>query len=102
MSAIDELITELARLPGIGRKTAQRLTFHLLQHIYHFRDPRRGEIVVFHAPKAAEEVCTGGIFVKRIIGLPGEVWAERAGKTYIDGKRLPEPYILPTRRDRET
>ena len=32
MSAIDALITELARLPGIGRKTAQRLTFHLLQH----------------------------------------------------------------------
>ena len=31
MSAIEELITELARLPGIGRKTAQRLAFHLLQ-----------------------------------------------------------------------
>jgi recombination protein RecR len=31
VSAIDELIAELARLPGIGRKTAQRLTFHLLQ-----------------------------------------------------------------------
>ena len=31
MSAIEELMTELARLPGIGRKTAQRLTFHLLQ-----------------------------------------------------------------------
>lgn len=31
MSALEELITELARLPGIGRKTAQRLTFHLLQ-----------------------------------------------------------------------
>ena len=31
MSAIEELITELARLPGIGRKTAHRLTFHLLQ-----------------------------------------------------------------------
>jgi recombination protein RecR len=31
VSAIEELITELARLPGIGRKTAQRLTFHLLQ-----------------------------------------------------------------------
>jgi recombination protein RecR len=29
--AIEELITEFARLPGIGRKTAQRLTFHLLQ-----------------------------------------------------------------------
>ncbi len=32
MSAIEELITEFARLPGIGRKTAQRLAFHLLQH----------------------------------------------------------------------
>jgi len=31
VSAIEDLITELARLPGIGRKTAQRLTFHLLQ-----------------------------------------------------------------------
>jgi recombination protein RecR len=31
VSAIEELITELAKLPGIGRKTAQRLTFYLLQ-----------------------------------------------------------------------
>ncbi len=31
MSAREDLVTELARLPGIGRKTAQRLTFHLLQ-----------------------------------------------------------------------
>lgn len=31
MPAIEDLVTEFARLPGIGRKTAQRLTFHLLQ-----------------------------------------------------------------------
>ena len=31
MGAIDELVAELARLPGVGQKTAQRLTFHLLQ-----------------------------------------------------------------------
>jgi recombination protein RecR len=31
VGAIEELVTELARLPGIGRKTAQRLTYHLLQ-----------------------------------------------------------------------
>jgi len=30
VSAIDGLIAEFARLPGIGRKTAQRLTYHLL------------------------------------------------------------------------
>jgi len=31
VSAIEDLVTELSRLPGIGRKTAQRLTFHLLK-----------------------------------------------------------------------
>ena len=31
MSAIDELATEFAKLPGIGRKTALRLTYHLLK-----------------------------------------------------------------------
>jgi recombination protein RecR len=31
LSAIDELAAELAKLPGIGRKTALRLTYHLLR-----------------------------------------------------------------------
>ena len=31
MGAIDDLTDELARLPGIGRKTALRLAFHLLK-----------------------------------------------------------------------
>jgi signal peptidase I len=70
--------------------------------IYHFRDPHRGEIVVFHAPRAATIACIGGIFVKRVIGLPGEVWAERNGYTYIDGKRLSEPYVEADRRDTTT
>ena len=70
--------------------------------LYHFRDPRRGEIVVFNAPKLAERACKGGIFVKRIIGLPGETWAERNGFTYIDDRRLDEPYVQPGRRDSDT
>jgi recombination protein RecR len=31
LSAIDDLASELAKLPGIGRKTALRLTYHLLR-----------------------------------------------------------------------
>jgi signal peptidase I len=70
--------------------------------IYHFHAPRRGDIVVFHAPDAAQRTCTGGIFVKRIVGLPGEVWSERDGVTYINGRRLAEPYVAPSRRDGDT
>jgi signal peptidase I len=70
---------------------------------YHFRDPRRKEIVVFDAPKRAALRCPeGGVYVKRIIGLPGDRWEERDGYVYIDGKRLEEPYVKPDRRDHET
>jgi signal peptidase I len=86
--------------PDCEGETSDRVLAN--RFIYHFRDPRRNEIVVFHAPKAAEAACTGGIFVKRIIGLPGEVWAEKEGLTYINGKLLDEPYIQPERRDADT
>jgi len=72
--------------------------------IYHFRSPHRGEIIVFNTPKArAEAACNAsGTFVKRLIGLPGETVREEDGFIYIDGKRLNEPYIQPSRRDHQS
>jgi signal peptidase I len=71
--------------------------------IYHLRDPRRGEIVVFKTPPLAQQECgSQGTFVKRLIGLPGEVWEERDGFVYINGKKLNEPYIQANRRDSQT
>jgi len=71
--------------------------------IYHFRDPKRGEVVVFDTPPLARARCgAGGTFVKRLIGLPGEVWDEKRGIVYINGKRLDERYIKPDRRDLQT
>jgi signal peptidase I len=71
--------------------------------VYRFRDPRRGEIAVFHAPAAAKRLCSeGGIYLKRVIGLPGEVVSERDGTVYVDGRRLDEPYVDPRDRDSET
>ncbi|MEP6892322.1 MAG: signal peptidase I [Gaiellaceae bacterium] len=71
--------------------------------IYHFRDPRRGEIVVFKTPPAAKIKCgAGGTFVKRIIGLPGESVEVRLlrgnGYVFISGRKLNEPYIQQIRR----
>ncbi|MFN2471034.1 MAG: signal peptidase I [Gaiellaceae bacterium] len=60
---------------------------------YHFVDPARGDIVVFQTPKPAQDRCgAGGTFVKRIIGLPGEIVTveESTGAVLIDGKKLDE------------
>lgn len=61
---------------------------------YKFREPMRGEIVVFHSPPAAGCVeGTGCDFIKRIIGIPGDRVAVRENAIWINGEKLPEPYI---------
>jgi signal peptidase I len=67
---------------------------------YRLWSPKRGDIIVFNTPPRAAEICgSGGVFVKRLIGLPGDTWQEKRGYVYINGKRLDEPYIKPDRRD---
>jgi signal peptidase I len=72
---------------------------------YRVRDPKRGEIVVFEAPAAADRCGLGdggSPFVKRIVGLPGEVVSASDGVVHIDGERLVEPYVAPPRRGHES
>ncbi len=72
---------------------------------YRFRNPERGDIVVFEAPAAADRCGPGdggSVFVKRIIGLPGEVVSARDGIVSINGTRLIERYVAPSRRGHET
>ena len=86
---------------GCEASTSDRVLAN--RFIYHFRSPRRGEIVVFKTPKLALEACgSQGTFVKRLIGLPGEVWDERSGFVYINGKKLNEPYVKADRRDHDS
>jgi signal peptidase I len=90
--------------PGEGCEA--RLSDRVLANrfIYHFRSPRRGEIIVFNTPTAAAEAAcnASGTFVKRLIGLPGETVTERNGAIFIDGKKLNEPYIQASRRDHQS
>ena len=75
-----------------------------LRIIYRFRDPHRGEIAVFHAPASAASCGETGslIFIKRVIGLPGETVSERNGTMFVDGKRLAESYVPASERDNGT
>jgi signal peptidase I len=60
---------------------------------YYFREPQRGEVVVFKYPGDEKEY-----FIKRIIGLPGEILTIADNKITItapggDPVTLDEPYL---------
>ncbi len=61
---------------------------------YIFNGPERGDIVIFKYPDNETQT-----FVKRVIGLPGDVVQIKGGVTYVNGEELDEPYLNETPRD---
>ena len=75
--------------------------------------PNRGDVIVFSDPKGRpgpDRGIVGGFFhwlsgalgieqpehedfIKRVIGLPGETVELRGGRLFVDGARVPEPYL---------
>jgi signal peptidase I len=55
---------------------------------YKVENPQRGDIVVFKFPDDESK-----LYVKRIIGLPGETVLVKNGSVYINDKKLDEPYL---------
>jgi len=105
-------------LPGL--QLQDRLLVEKLS--YRQRAPRRGEIVVFHSPHHFDPVLSAGAsrnplrclvvnlpllgslpgianpacdaYIKRVVALPGErVSVDPRGHVFINGRRLPEPYV---------
>ena len=100
-SSMEPTLHCAAPAPGCLGKSSDRVIAAKI--VYDLRSPARGDIVVFTAPPRAKAECReGGTFVKRIIGLPGDVVSERRGFVYVDGRRLVEPYVTPSRRDTRT
>ncbi|MDP9344026.1 MAG: signal peptidase I [Actinomycetota bacterium] len=84
---------------------------------YKLHGPSRGDVIVFSNPGPSVTQCpephrnpvsafvhwvTEGLgvsapacedFIKRVIGVPGDVVEERDGVMYVNGKRLVEPYL---------
>jgi len=53
-----------------------------------FGNPEHGDIVVFRFPAQPDKD-----FIKRIIGVPGDLVEVRAGRVYLNGQLQDEPYI---------
>jgi signal peptidase I len=60
---------------------------------YNFRQPQRGDIVVFSPTDALKQQNFKDAFIKRVIGLPGETVEVKGGRVYVNDQALREQYI---------
>lgn len=89
--------------PGAGCEGDSMDRIIVSRLTYRLRDPHRGDVVAFSTPRRAAVACGGGgVFIKRLIALPGDRWREQDGYMYVNGEKLDEPYVEPERRDSET
>lgn len=56
--------------------------------VYHFEEIHRGDIVVFWYPKDPSKS-----FIKRVIGIPGDVVSIKNGRVYVNAQLLEERYV---------
>jgi signal peptidase I len=61
-----------------------------------FSDYKRGDIIVFQPPAAYADLEGGQNvpFIKRVIGVGGDVVEVRNNSVYVNGVQLPEPYVF--------
>ncbi|MEM8672660.1 MAG: signal peptidase I [Cyanobacteria bacterium P01_G01_bin.67] len=60
---------------------------------FRFRKPKRGDVVVFSPTDTLKEQNYKEAFIKRVIGIPGDVIKVENGKVFVNNQELTEKYI---------
>lgn len=69
-----------------GLYTGDRVVVNMLA--YDFGAPQHGDVIVFHPPSDP-----GTVYVKRVIGVPGDHISITPDAVIVNGHKLNEPYI---------
>ena len=56
--------------------------------IFPFSAPSLGDVIIFHFPRDPSRD-----FVKRVIGVPGDVVEIKQGRVFLNGEEIDEPYV---------
>ncbi len=85
-------IVEAYQIPSSSMVPTLKIGDRLIvnKFIYQFKEPKNFDIVVFQPPP---EVSDDKIFIKRLIGLPGDIVEVRNSKLYLNGKLINESYL---------
>lgn len=62
--------------------------------VYRFEKIERGDVVVFNYPRDPQKS-----YIKRVIALPGDTLLVDEGQVFVNGRKLPEPYVPDRYRD---
>jgi signal peptidase I len=73
----------------------ERIFINKFVYRFGFSDIVRGDTIVFWAPEDSSRS-----YIKRVIGIPGDVVEIVGGTVFLNGQRLEEPYISEDNRDR--
>lgn len=85
--------------PTIVKQSSMEPNFHdkdylfVSKQAYHFKEPQRGDVVVFDS-SLTDEDGNDKLLIKRIIGMPGERLDIIDEKVYINGVMLDETYTM--------
>ncbi|AMJ39802.1 signal peptidase I [Anaerotignum propionicum] len=90
--AVNTLLIVNAQVPTGSMETTIMTGDRILalRTSYWFNQPERGDVVVFRYPDDPEQKT---LYVKRIIGMGGDVIKVENGNVYVNGEALDEPYL---------